>query len=110
LFYYSKAELEKEFRESVRHISVAIKVLNKKTLCIYIFRELITQTLVDHAHRNFPVDIFISNDLSTLYKDSNFPSLNPNIPSAEKCRNGRGVGTSFTHGDPFAYLQTEQIA
>jgi hypothetical protein len=50
----NKVELEKEFCESGRHISVAIKVLNKKTPLIYIFRELLTQTLVDHAHRNFP--------------------------------------------------------
>ena len=80
---------------------------NKKIPLIYIFHELITQTLVDQAQMKFSLEVFISNDLSTLYNDesnSNVHRQNPKTPSAETDRMGR----SLTQGDPFHYLPIEQ--
>ena len=79
----------------------------KKIPLIYIFHELITQTLVDQPQMKFSLEVFISNDLSTLYNDesnSNVHRQNPKTPSAETDRMGR----SFTQGDPFHYLPIEQ--
>ena len=79
---------------------------NKKIPLIYIFHELITQTLVDQAQMKFSLEVFISNDLSTLYDEANLNvhRQNPKTPSAETDR----IGRSFTQGDPLHYLPIEQ--
>ena len=106
----TKARLELNLkRNSVNLVNTSQWPCKTKMIpLIYIFRKLITQTLVDHAQRNFSLEVFISNDLSTLYDDEsnlNVHRQNPKTPSAETDRNGR----SLKQGDPLHNLQRNSV-